>query len=222
MGMQLIVKAPGTAGVQPTFRTAPAGRAAGRPATVLVLVALVCGLLPGACGRRVDSDSPFQMSLNGNRYLPGVGQPLAGVSEMEAGFNNMSRCTIIFPLNALKNHPQPGLEITFNPAVIPVGEEVSFGADGDDLGIQLSFHPFFGGMSNDGQMLVYSTSDQGSARIRFDDLDLEAGHVEGVLLEAVLWGHYLDAEGETTEPQKPMEMHLSNFPFDVKLSDGMW
>jgi hypothetical protein len=186
------------------------------------LAVLAAGMLPGACGKKDDPDAPFQMSLNGNPFLPGVGPPLATVTDIEAGFSYTNQCTVVFPLKALKNRPQPGLEIIFNPAVISVGSEVSLGVDGDDLGIELAYYPFFGGMSNDGKMLVYAIGEEGSARIRFDDLDLETRHVQGLLLEAVLFGRYVDADGEASEPKKPMEMHLSNFPFDVEFSDGIW
>jgi hypothetical protein len=222
MGSHSISKVFGLCRVPPETAVAPARRAPGRPAAVLTLAALAAGLLFGACGKKVDPNAPFQMSLNGNPYLPGVGPPVATVTDLEAGFSYTNRCTITFPLNALKNRPQPGLEIIFNPAVIPVGEEVSLGVDGDDLGIQLAYYPFFGGMSNDGKMLVYAIGDEGSARVRFDDLDLDTRRVQGVLLEAVLFGHYEDADGETFEPKKPLEMHLANFPFEAELSDGLW
>lgn len=192
------------------------------PAAALILAVLAGALLPGACGKKADPDAPFQMSLNGNPFLPGVGPPLATMTDIEAGFSNTNRCTIIFPLKALKNRPQPGLEIVFNPAVIPIGEEVSIGVDGDDLGIQLAYYPFFGGMSNDGKLLAYTVGDEGSALIRFDDLDVQARHVQGVLLEAVLFGNYEDQDGATFAPKKPMEMHVSNFPFDLEFTDELW
>jgi hypothetical protein len=222
MGRNSIATVVGGGCVRPATQIAPARRVSGWPAAALTLAVVAIGLLPGACGQKADSEAPFQMSLNGNPYLPGVGQPLAAVNEIEAGFSNLSQCTIIFPLRGLKNRPQPGLEIIFNPAVIPVGDEVTLGVGGDDLGIQLAYYPFFGGMSNDGKRLVYAIGDEESARIRFDDLDVKTRHVQGVLLEADLCGRYVNADGEAFEPKKPMKMHLSNFPFDIEFSDELW
>lgn len=204
------------------IRRTPSRGTPGWPAVALGLALVATGILPGACGKAADPDAPFQMSLNGNRYLPGVGSPQAALTEVEAGFSNSYRCTVIFPLKALKNRSQPGLEIIFDPAAIPVGEEVSVGADGDGPRIQIAYYPFFGGMSNDGKMLIYAIGEEGSARLRIDDLDTQARHIQGLLIEAVLFGRYMGEDGEVLEPTNPKELHLSNFPFDVELSDELW
>jgi hypothetical protein len=192
------------------------------PALLPVLALVLALLLPGGCGKKIDPDAPLQMRLNGNPYLPGVGQPIAAVEDLEAGFSDTKQVTVIFPLNALKSRPQPGLEIVFNPRQVPVGEEFTIGADEDGLGIRLSYHPFFGGITRDGQLLIFELGDGDTARLRFDEIDLEDRHLSGVVLEAVLHGQYVDMDGNAVEQGKPMEMHLSNFPFDVEIGEGLW
>jgi hypothetical protein len=184
------------------------------------LIAIVAGTLFVACGTKEDPDAPFRMSLNGTTYQPGLGPPQAYLDEVEAGFNSSRVCTILFPLKGLRNRPQPGLELSFDPDKVPIGEE--FAPDFADGGpwLRLTYYPLFSGVYRDGRTMEYALRGESSARILIEDLDLDARHIAGVIVEADLEGAWIGPDGYEIETEKPMRMHMSNFSFDVRIGDG--
>jgi hypothetical protein len=185
-----------------------------------MLVAIVAVAFSAGCRTKEDPDAPFRMSLNGTTYQSGLSEPQAYLDEAEAGFGSSEVCTILFPLKALKNRPQPGLEISFDPDQVPIGEEFVPDFDGGRRWIRVVYYPLPSGVYRDGRVMEYSMRGEGSAQILIDDLDLDARHIAGVIVEADLEGAWIGPDGYEIEPEKPMHMHLSNFPFDVPIRDG--
>ena len=183
-------------------------------------IAIVAVALFVGCTTKDDPDAPFRMVLNGATYQPGLGEPQAYVDGIEAGFNSGKICTILFPLKALKNRPQPGLQISFDPDKVPIGEEFAPDFQGDGPWLRVEYYPLMMGAYRDGRVMEYSLRGEGSAQILIEDLDLDARHITGVILEADLEGAWVGPDGYAVETEKPMRMHLSNFPFDIPIRDG--
>jgi hypothetical protein len=181
------------------------------------------GLLLFACTGTEDSTQTFHMRLGQDPCLPGVGDAIALIEELEAGFSVAHQCSIVFPQKLLPQQPRPGIEIQFDPAGIEVGSELEFGAGRTGGDVQLAYYPNWGQKYDQGLTLVFCPSEAGWGRIRLDELDPQlGGRVRGVLLEAVLYGHYEDMDGLPVELEEPLELHLWNFPFDTTFRESSW
>jgi hypothetical protein len=187
---------------------------------LIVTALLVC--IASACAAPPDTSLPNTAALNGSAYGLGLREtPIAYIQEIEAGFSTDSLGTLLYPLSLPTSLPQPGLQITFYPARVAVGQDITFGLDNPDSGISLEYYPLFNPRVNEGLILAYSLRGGGGGQIRFEALDMRiGGQVKGALNHATLYGYYerIDS-GEVVEEDEPAKLELWNFAFDVTLQD---
>lgn len=197
-------------------------RALGRFATggaVLAIAAIA--LAPNGCQRGLDPKGPFQMTMNGAPYTPKIQPAVGNLQVLESGFSIAQRVRIFFPLLAPGAGAIPGLEIEFDPEVIPVGEEVEILFAEADGGISITYFPLFGHRHNEGILLLYTPDAESPLNIRFDELEPRiGGRVSGSLIFTRLHGRYETMDGESIETEEPKTLEIRNFPFDVQLTES--
>lgn len=186
---------------------------------VSVIAAAGLFLLSAGCQEKPDPDAPFSMTMNGEPYAPKFNPPLGYLQELEAGFSTAHRVRIHFPIIAPGPGANPGLEIEFDPAVIPIGEEVEIVYGEAEGGISVTYFPLFGHRHNEGILLLYTPDDDCPLNIRFDEMEPRlGGRVSGSLIFTRLYGHYENMDGEWIDTEERKVLEVRNFPFDVQLT----
>ena len=180
-------------------------------------------LFSAGCQEKPASNASFSMNMNGEPYAPKFNPPLGYLQELEAGFSTAHRVRIHFPIIAPGAGANPGLEIEFDPAVIPIGEEVEIVYGEADGGIGVTYFPLFGHRHNEGILLLFTPDDDCPLNIRFDELEPRlGGHVSGSLIFTRLYGHYENMDGEWIDTEERKILEVRNFPFDVQLTGSAY
>ena len=181
----------------------------------------ICWNCPGT----VETGKDFAMRLNGREYKVTLETAKGKIQEIESGFSNSYRYTVIFPIKAFSRFGMNGFELAFGPNAINVGEIIESSAGDSNYSFRVTYYPLVGHKVNEGIMLEYSSREKtGSLKVRFDMLEPQInGRVKGKILEAVLYGYYQGADSmETLEPKSPKKLEIYNFVFDTTFERAMF
>lgn len=184
----------------------------------LYLFFLTAIVLYNGCDNSVDKIQDFAMQMNGVKYEVELGVTYGKMIEPEAGYSYNYRFSIIFPLRNLNRMKTGGFELFLNPKEIDSGIDREIQAGDDNYKLRLEYHPTWGHKINQGKMLVYSSRYQdGYLKVRFDILEPKnKGRVQGMILEAVLYGYYEQYDtAEQEEPRDELKLEIYNLKFDT-------
>ncbi|MCP4147042.1 MAG: hypothetical protein GY757_04755 [bacterium] len=191
----------------------------------LVVVLVVVFLVTGGCSGGVDTAQDFAMKYNDGRYSVELTDPVAGISEQEAGLSGTYHFTITFPIKKLNAMNARGFVFHFDPEEVEEGAVMRAAAGDDSYKLNLQFHPLVGHRVNEGILLAYSSGiETGSLEVRFDTLEPKLdGRVKGTIIKAVLFGYFESADSmEPIKPKKPKKLEIFNFSFDTTFKPSMF
>ncbi|MCK4766321.1 MAG: hypothetical protein KAW12_29265 [Candidatus Aminicenantes bacterium] len=174
-------------------------------------------LLP-ACAGKVDTTKDFAMTLNGQKYVVKLDAPAARIQELEAGYSNEQSLSVTFPIKTANPMKVMGFRLAFKERQIVVDEEIESHAGDDRHFLHMQYFPLLGHKVNEGTILTYSSRRKtGSLRVRFDELEAQAGgRVKGIILYAALYAYYQKQDSpDPIEPKEEKKLEIYNFPFEA-------
>jgi hypothetical protein len=177
----------------------------------LCLLAAAC-----ACSSKPDPGRPFEMGLDGGKYLWEPAPAVGFVSGYEYNGKYEARgIEIIFPMQRSTARPIPGLDILIKPG-LPSGQELPFGEQGDD--VIVNYRPSSAQPLPEGIFIGYdSHMPGGRGTITLESCDPRpSGRIKGTIRYARLRSAVYDQQrGDIVPSSKASYLELWNWAFDL-------
>jgi hypothetical protein len=150
-----------------------------------------------------------------------LGEPFATIEETEAGFNQIYRYSITFPLKQIPDKRIPGLQFNFEVKGIENNKEISFDNKTSDFSLDYSplfNHNTFGNKSDEFKVLNYTSRHKGgSGKVIFEKFEPKIrGQLKGKIIDATLYGVYItESSFKPQEPEEEKIMKIKDLPFET-------
>jgi hypothetical protein len=188
-------------------------------ATAVIALSLL--LASCGCSSKPDPKRPFEMGLDGGKYLWEPGPVVGFVSGYEYGGKYQARgIEIIFPMQRSTARPIPGLDILIKPG-LPLGSEIHF--SDTSRPVSLNYRPSSAIPLPEGVFVGYGSDVTGGS----GTMVLEAcearpgGRIKGVIRYARLRSVVYDQlRGDIVPSKEPSYLELWNWSFDLYLDQS--